>query len=254
MIPSALLPNGVPLRRDVKGTYPVVVRLTGHCNGRRKSFGELVKNQQVENAKAAVELFEGVVYVRWVRGAVVGESDAHAVMARVSVLCSGNPRPMLVDMDRMEGLEHRARNVFAARWPLTRIAVVGVTPVDRAIVGFYVARHSPVCPTRFFTSRADAMTWLGAGTGQMRTSDRLLAEAGFPEGVRGVSGDPLDADALLNVLLERLEAELGDIGVNANGMPLFMVEMKLTDRLREVLPGVRFTAQDIRTWSAMISS
>lgn len=213
-----------------------------------------MKNQQVENVNAAVELFKGVVYVRWVRGAVVRESDAHAVMARVSALCSGNPRPMLVDMDRMGGLEHRARNVFAAGWPLTRIAVVGVTPVDRVIVGIYVARHSPVCPIRFFTSRADAMTWLGAGTGKMKKPDRFLAEDGFPEGVPRVSGDLHDADALLNVLLERLEAELGDIGVNANALPLFMVEMKLTARLREVLPGVRFTAQDIRTWSAMISS
>jgi hypothetical protein len=194
------------------------------------------------------------VYVHWARGAVVQECDAYAVMATASALGSGTLRPMLVDMNRMERLEHRARNVFAARWPLTRIALVGATPVDRAIVGYFVGRHNPVCPTRFFTSRADAMTWLGGGISNEKKQEGLLAEDGFAEGSLGVSADPTDPDSLLNVLLERLETELGEIRVNVNAMPLFVVETKLAGRLREVLPGVRFTAQDIRAWAAMISS
>lgn len=59
---------------------------------------------------------------------------------------------------------------------------------------------------------------------------------------------------MLNVLLERLDMALVDIRADVNGMPLFAVEAKLTQKLREVLAGVRFTAQDIRAWSAEISS
>ncbi len=223
--------------------------------GSGNALGGLVTYQPVESAKGAVELSGGVVYLRWARGAVVQENDARAVMARVSALCSGRPRPTLVDMDRMEGVEHKARNVFAAAWPLTGIAVVGASPVDRVIVDSYLARHTPVCPTRFFTSTADAMSWLGIGTSQMKNPDRLLAgENTLNAGVRGLSRDAGEADAMLNALLARVEAALADIRTDANAMPLFVVEAKLTKRLRDVLPGVRFAAEDIRTWSAAMSS
>jgi hypothetical protein len=49
----------------------------------------LVKNQPVENVKGAVELFEGVVHLRWTSGAFVVEEDALAVMAKASALCPG---------------------------------------------------------------------------------------------------------------------------------------------------------------------
>ncbi|ALV44002.1 hypothetical protein AU252_15665 [Pseudarthrobacter sulfonivorans] len=100
----------------------------------------------LDSEKAAVELHDGVVYLRWTPGAMVTAKDARAVMAKVRYLCSGRHRPMLVDMARMEGVEHKAREIFAAPWPLTRTAIVGTSPVDRVIVSFYLARHSPVCP------------------------------------------------------------------------------------------------------------
>ena len=163
---------------------------------------------------------------------------------------------MLVAMNRMEGVEHKARNVFAQAWPLTRIAVVGASAVDRVIVDFYVARHSPACPTKFFTTTVDAMAWLGVGTGGAEKPRRLLAEDGrsWQEAGQDAPRDGRDADAMLSVLLERLDVALMDIAADVNGMPLFAVEAKLTQRLREVLPDVQFTAQDIRTWSAEISS
>jgi len=238
-----------------KGNLLVVVRLRGHCYGRRKSFGGLVKNQPVENVKGAVELFEGVVHLRWTSGAFVVEDDALAVMAKASALCSDRPRPMLVAMNRMEGVEHKARNVFAQAWPLTRIAVVGASAVDRVIVDFYRARHSPDCPTKFFISTVEAMAWLGAGTSGAEKTQGLLAHGpAFYEAGQEAPRDAHDADAMLNVLLERLDVALVDIRADVNGMPLFAVEAKLTHRLRMVLPGVRFTAQDIRTWSAEVSS
>lgn len=219
-------------------------------------LGGLVTHQQLESAKGAVELSGGLLYLRWSSGAFVAESDARAVMARASALCPDRPRPMLVTMNRMEGVEHAARNVFAQAWPFTRIAVVGTSAVDRVIVDFYVARHSPACPTKFFTTTSDAKAWLGVGTGGAGKERRFSAQdapsvhEADPEALR----DARDADAMLNVLLERLDVALVDIRAEVNGMPLFAVEAKLTQRLRQVLPGVRFTAQDISAWSAEMSS
>jgi len=119
-----------------------------------------VRNQALDGDQDAVELRGGIVYLRWVPGAVVTVGDVREVMAEVSVLCSGRRRPMLVDMHWMEGLGYKARDVFAGAWPLSRVAVVGTSPVDQVILIFYLARHRPVCPTRFFTSASDAMTWL----------------------------------------------------------------------------------------------
>lgn len=59
---------------------------------------------------------------------------------------------------------------------------------------------------------------------------------------------------ILNALLECVDDALWETRQAANGMPLFSVEAVLTERLHAVLPSVRFTAQDIRTWSAEISS
>lgn len=65
--------------------------------------------------------------------------------------------------------------------------------------------------------------------------------------------DP-DPDMMLNALLDRLEGAIRDTRASANGIPLFAVEAKLTERLHADLPGVRFTARDIRAWTAEISS
>ena len=74
------------------------------------------------------------------------------------------------------------------------------------------------------------------------------------EGVRDGSPDSPDPDAMLNALLECAEGAISDTQSVANAMPLFIVEAKPSQRLRDVLPGVRFSAQDIRAWAAEISS
>jgi hypothetical protein len=205
--------------------------------------------------KGSVELYGGVLYQRWASGAVVTEEDARALMASISALCSSRPRPMLVDISRMGVLEHKARTVFAGAWPLTRVAVVGASPVDRVIVDFYVARHSPVCPTKFFTSFSDATTWLGITSGQKMNLQRLSrAGDATNQGVSDHSRDAQDADTMLNILLERTEKVISDTQAVTTGWPLFSVEAKLTERLHSVLPGVRFTEKDLRAWAARISS
>ncbi len=63
-----------------------------------------------------------------------------------------------------------------------------------------------------------------------------------------------DPNEVLETLLARVEEVIRETSEAAGGIPLFAVEIVLTERLRAVLPGVRFTAQDIREWSARISS
>ncbi len=130
------------------------------CRGQRSLRRDRVRNEALDGDQGAIELRGGIVYLRWARGAVVTEDDVREVMAEVSVLCSGRRRPMLVDMHWMEGLGYKARDLFAAAWPVIRVAIVGTSPVDQVIFIFYLARHRPACPTRFFPSASDAMAWL----------------------------------------------------------------------------------------------
>jgi hypothetical protein len=91
---------------------------------------------------------------------VVRESDAKALMQRAAALSAGRTLPLLVEMTGMTWIDRRAQEAFASSWPLARAAIVGTSAVDEAIAGFYMARHHPAHPTRFFTSRDEAMGWL----------------------------------------------------------------------------------------------
>lgn len=101
-----------------------------------------------------------VLHLRWAPGSVVKESDAKALMNRAAALSAGRALPLLVDMAGLKWIDRRAQEAFASPWPLARAALVGVSPVDKAIADFYMARHKPAHPTRFFTSRDEAMKWL----------------------------------------------------------------------------------------------
>ncbi|WP_427174702.1 hypothetical protein [Arthrobacter sp. 92] len=59
---------------------------------------------------------------------------------------------------------------------MTRVALLGASPVDRVIVNFFVGERTPPRPTRFFTSREDALAWL-------RSSALAEADAGA-EGIQ----------------------------------------------------------------------
>jgi hypothetical protein len=59
---------------------------------------------------------------------------------------------------------------------------------------------------------------------------------------------------VLACLLGRLETALAEIRSTSHGRPLFEVEADLREKLLRTLPGARFSAEDIRKWSAEISS
>ena len=54
----------------------------------------------------------------------------------------------------------KAQEVFASDWPVTRVALLGSSPVDLMVASFFMIRHRPPYPARYFTSSADALAWL----------------------------------------------------------------------------------------------
>ncbi|MBG6183648.1 hypothetical protein IWX65_001610 [Arthrobacter sp. CAN_A214] len=115
----------------------------------------------IDGGKATLELrADGIVHLTWIRGVRIEEQDARAAMKAVDALCQDDSHPMLVDMETTEAVSRSARSVFSIPCAASRIALLGKSPVDRLLANFFLGVHTPPCPTRFFTSRADATAWL----------------------------------------------------------------------------------------------
>ncbi|WP_461163197.1 DUF7793 family protein [Arthrobacter sp. R4-81] len=118
----------------------------------------------VEGGKGTVKLgADGIIHLVWNAKVHIEAVDAHAAMAAVNVVGNGSEYPMLVDMATTESVHRHARAVFSIPCAASRIALLGTSPVDRVLANFFLGVHIPPCPTRFFTSRNDAMLWLTQG-------------------------------------------------------------------------------------------
>ncbi|MFD5278375.1 STAS/SEC14 domain-containing protein [Pseudarthrobacter sp. NPDC058362] len=106
----------------------------------------------------------GVLQLRWPRNASITEDDAEAAMEGVNRLCGQDRHPMLVDMATTEKVSRGARAVFGRPCQASRIALLGSSPVDKVMANFALGLGTRPCPTRFFTSRDEAMAWLQAGS------------------------------------------------------------------------------------------
>jgi hypothetical protein len=81
-------------------------------------------------------------------------------MAAVNTIAQELEYPMLVDMTTTESLSRQAPSVFTIRCAASRIALLGTSPVDRILANWSRGVQNLPCPTRFFTSRTAALTWL----------------------------------------------------------------------------------------------
>jgi hypothetical protein len=119
----------------------------------------------VEGGKGAVALeADQIIHLVWKPSVRIEAADAHAAMAAVNVAAAGSEYPMLVDMATTASVSRQARAVFSIPCAASRIALLGSSPVDRVLANFFLGVHIPPCPTRFFTSRPEAMTWLLEGS------------------------------------------------------------------------------------------
>ncbi|WP_441432290.1 DUF7793 family protein [Arthrobacter sp. 2RAF6] len=103
---------------------------------------------------------DGIIHLVWNDRVNIEAVDAHAAMAAVNEAGKGSEYPMLVDMATTESVHRHARAVFSIPCAASRIALLGTSPVDRVLANFFLGVHIPPCPTRFFTSRDDALLWL----------------------------------------------------------------------------------------------
>lgn len=117
--------------------------------------------QPAEESKADLTLDEqGVVQLKWPRGVSITTSDAESAMENVNALCGNRRRPMMVDMATTAKVSRGARAVFGQPCQASRIALLGTSPVDKVLANFILGINKLPCPTRFFTSRDEAMAWL----------------------------------------------------------------------------------------------
>ena len=115
----------------------------------------------VEGGKGTVELdSEGVLHLVWKPGTVLEADDVHAAMAKLNELADGAEYPMLIDIANTQTVTREARSVFSFKCAASRIALLGSNPVTRVIANFAMSRRTLPCPTRFFTSRDEASSWL----------------------------------------------------------------------------------------------
>jgi hypothetical protein len=105
---------------------------------------------------------DGIIHLIWEPKVRIELQDAEAAMAAVNWIAGDSTYPMLVDMATTEDVTRAARSVFSIPCAANRIALLGASPVDRIIANFFLGVHIPPCPTRFFTSRTESMTWLQA--------------------------------------------------------------------------------------------
>ena len=133
--------------------------------GRTGETGRRLADPGIKGAKGAVELrTDGFIHVIWKPKGTVEAADALAAMVAVDEVCRGSEHPLLVDMAMTEALSRDARSIFST-CAASRIALLGSGPVDRVIAGFFLGVHKPPCPSRFFTSRNEAMAWLDPAGG-----------------------------------------------------------------------------------------
>jgi hypothetical protein len=117
-----------------------------------------------DGGKASVALgADGLLHLRWRSGVDIEVEDARAAMAKVNELCEQEQYPMLVDMATVASVSREARSIWSIPCGASRIALLGTSPVDRVLANFFLGVHTPPCPTRFFTSRSEALDWLNAG-------------------------------------------------------------------------------------------
>jgi hypothetical protein len=103
------------------------------------------------------------VRLSWIPGVQITGVLAVAAMSAVDDFNGDRGRPLLVDMSGVAALAREARAVFTRPCSATRVAILGVSSVDRVIATFGLRLSNPPMPARFFTSEPDALIWLRDG-------------------------------------------------------------------------------------------
>lgn len=114
---------------------------------------------------------DGIVELTWAAGIHVSAAVARDAVAAVNEICVDDPRPLLVTMVAVGGLSREGRAVFEEPNQVSRLALLGRSPVDRVIANFILALMRPPSPMRYFTDRGLALAFLREGLAGGGSSD-----------------------------------------------------------------------------------
>lgn len=103
---------------------------------------------------------EGHIVLTLPPGGVVTGAMAATAAEEVDRLAGSSKMPMLLVLTGVEALTRGARTVFGNAGSLEAVAVLGVSPVDRVIANFLLGGNVQPCPTRYFSTEAEALAWL----------------------------------------------------------------------------------------------
>ena len=109
--------------------------------------------------KGTMDLSGGFLRLSWKRGTYIGIGVANAALAAITTLSQGARLPMLVEI---QGVTHSAaaRQVFPDTSNISRMALLGSSPVDRVVAMFRLPTAPVGFPIRYFTSPDKAVAWL----------------------------------------------------------------------------------------------
>ncbi|BCW64988.1 MULTISPECIES: STAS/SEC14 domain-containing protein [Micrococcaceae] len=129
---------------------------------------------------------DNVLSLAWAPGARIEAENARAAVDAVNEFAAGNRYPLLVRMAKTSHLSRAARDVFVEPCAASRIALLGENAVDRMLVDYQLAAQPAPCPTRFFSSEAEAMAWLVEP--EQQTADRNATAQHAMDQRKGGSG------------------------------------------------------------------
>jgi hypothetical protein len=109
--------------------------------------------------KGTLERVDGILRLSWRKGQTIDVEDAKCAVAAINALGQGTSLPMLVLLEGVN-FTRESRKVSPSQGSISRIALLGSSPVDY-VIALFVLRVSPLpCPVSYFTSSRKAMTWL----------------------------------------------------------------------------------------------
>jgi hypothetical protein len=117
---------------------------------------------------------DGILEYRYHDGVMVDLAQARQLVLHAATLVD-SPRPTLVVVDKIKGIDREARSYFAHGEDngavTTSVALVLGNPVARMLGNFFLGLNKPRFPTRLFTSEADAVAWLLASERGERSAE-----------------------------------------------------------------------------------
>ncbi|TSE15746.1 STAS/SEC14 domain-containing protein [Arthrobacter sp. KBS0703] len=131
-----------------------------YCQGGYKNSEDEDRMRSLDIAdKGTMDLTDGFLRLRWRAGETIGPDEAHAALGAIDALGQGASLPMLIHVQGVN-FSRAARRIFPSPSRVSRIALLGSSPVDY-VIALFVLRMIPLpFPIRYFTSSQEAITWL----------------------------------------------------------------------------------------------